>query len=131
MQAGGSGFRENVGAYRTGIWSHGWRVAGYSAIGMEALCISMLRNIVHYIIPHVVRNGTDRRTLQEGSSFRLRNISFAALTVMQSVVMWPEREGGESIWVISYIFRLFLGVQCQYRGLEIFDARTRITKTVH
>jgi hypothetical protein len=26
-------------------------------------CISMLRNIDHYIIPHVVRNGTDRRTL--------------------------------------------------------------------
>ena len=35
------------------------------------------------------------------------------------------------MWVISYIFRLFLGVQYQYRGLEIFDARTRITKTVH
>lgn len=52
--------------------------------------------LVHYIIPHVVRNGTDRRTLWEGSSFRLRNISFAALTVMQSVVMWPEREGGRS-----------------------------------
>jgi hypothetical protein len=107
MQAGGSGFRENVGAYRTGIWSHGWRVAGYSAIGMEALCISMLRNIVHYIIPHVVRNGTDRRTLQEGSNFRLRNISFAALTVMQFVVMWPE--GGREHMGDFLYFQAFFG----------------------
>ena len=53
MQAGGSGFRENVGVYRTGVGNHGWRVAGYSAVGMEALHISMLRNRVHYIIPHM------------------------------------------------------------------------------
>ena len=53
MQAGGSGFRENVGVYRIGIGSYGWRVVGYSAVGMEALRISMLRNTVHYIILHM------------------------------------------------------------------------------
>jgi len=52
MQVGGSGFRENVGAYRAGIWSHG-ELLGTLLSGWKRLRISMLRNIVHYIIPHM------------------------------------------------------------------------------
>lgn len=129
MQAGGSGFRENVGAYRTGIWSHGRRVAGYSAIGMEAFAyiyiyISMLRNIVHYIIPHM-----SSETGPTGERYRKVVVfDYGIFPSLPSQLFSPlscgQREGGregegekENIWVIFYIFRVFLGGSMSISGI--------------
>ena len=130
MQAGGSSFRESVGVYRTGVWSHGWRVTRYSAVGIEALHISMLRNKVHYIIPHMLSE-----TRPTGERYRKVVVfGYGVFASLPSLLCSPlsccqreterEREG-EHVGDFLYFQAFFGGFNINIGGWRYLNAGTR------